>query len=327
MQKFRLVFILFLFSALACRLPARLVEQTPTPFDGGEIQPPAVVLLARQALADELGIPAERITVSLIESALWEDTCLGLPASGETCQPAQIDGFLVEMTASDQKYIYHTDLESVFRRERQTKWSQAALQSQRLLAGLLGFDPESVEILGEQPATFNDSCLGIHIAEVACAQLRTAGTVISLQAGEQQYVFHSALNPPAPVLAQAAGFSTSTPTLTWSRQGGREPVCDDLLLYLNGWAVQYSCQGTTGRAPGVLSLTPAQQRQLLLWTLAYRPFDYRAASLDGVSESLIFFGLGKADPSFEEEKEIAEFAAQVLQPPATPVPTLPQATP
>jgi hypothetical protein len=327
MSRKRLAFLFIALALLACSLPARLVEQTPTPFDGGEIQPPEVVLLARQSLADELGVDPGRITISLIESARWEDSCLELPASGESCDPTEIDGYRVEMTYSGQTFTFHTDLLNAFRRAPQNTWSQPALQAQRLLAGLLGYEPDSIQILSEQPTTFGDSCLGIHIAEIACAQLRTSGMVITLQAGEQQFVFHSALNSREPVLAEAAGYSTSTPTLTWSRQGSRQGLCDDLLLYLNGWGVQYSCIGTTGRTPGVLSLTPAQQRQLLRWALAYRPFDYRQTSVDGIAESMIFFGLGKADPGFEEEKAVAEFAAQVLQPPATQMPTIPQATP
>ncbi len=327
MPRKRFAILLLIFALTGCILPARLAEQIPTPYDGGEIQPPAVVLLARQALADELGLGPERITISKIESARWEDTCLELPASGESCQPAEIDGYRVEMTVSGQTYVFHTDLQDAFRRAPRSEWSQPALQSQRLLAGLLGYDPDSIQILSEQPATFGDACLGIHIAEIACAQLRTPGMIITLQAGEEQYIFHSALDSSEPVLAEVAGFSTSTPALTWSRQGARQGLCDDLLLYLNGWGVQYSCIGTTGEMPGVLRLNPAQQRQLLRWTLAYRPFDYHQTRVDGVAESLIFLGLGKADPSFEEEKAVAEFAAGVLQTPATPVPTLPQATP
>lgn len=327
MQTKHLAVLVIAFTLTACSLPTGLVEQIPTPYDGGEIQPPEVVLLARQALADELGIDPGRITVAKIESARWEDTCLELPASGESCEPTEIDGYLVEMTFAGQTYAYHTDLETVFRRVPRNEWSQPALQSQRLLAGLLGFDPESVQILSEQPTTFADACLDIHIAEFACTQLRTPGMIVTLQAGEQQFIFHTAPDSPEPVLAEAAGFATGTPILTWSRQGARQGLCDDLQLYLNGWGVQYSCIGTTGRTPGVLKLSPSQQRQLLHWALTYRPFDYRQTSVDGIAESMIFFGLGKTDPGFEEEKAVAEFAAGVLLPPATPVPTAPQATP
>lgn len=327
MNKIPLAFLLITLIASACSLPAALVKQIPTPYDGGTLQPPAVVLLAQQALASELGISLERVTVAQLDSAKWEDTCLELPASGETCQPAEIDGYLVVMRALNQEYVYHTDLSESFRREPLTNWSEAALQSRQLLAGLLGYNPDEIQILSEQSVTFVDSCLDIHIAEAACSQLRTAGTVIQLQAGEYQYTFHSALSPVAPVLAEAAGASTSTPLMTWSRQGGNQQYCDDLLLYLSGWAVQYACRGTTGQAPGVLRLSPGQQRQLLLWMLAYRPFEHRQTSLDGVAESMTFFGLGPNDPTFDEKVKVAEFAAQILKPPATPVPTVITATP
>lgn len=327
MKKIHLVLISIALVASSCRLPAALEAQAPTPYDSGEIQPPQVVLLARQALAGELGIQAERITISTIESTRWQDTCLELPAPNETCQPAEIDGYRVVLKSPSQEFTYHTDLQDTFRRAPQSKWGQAALQSQRLLAGLLGYDPDSVQIVSELPATFSDTCLDIHIAETACANIRTAGTIVTLQAGEQQFTFHSALHPVEPVLAEAAGFSTSTPTITWSRKGERLGLCDTLLLYLSGWAVQYSCIGTTGQNPGVIGLTPSQQRQLLAWTLAYRPFEFHQTSTDGVTENIIFFGLGQVDPSYEEKNAISEYTVQMLKPPATPVPTRPQATP
>jgi len=232
-------FTLLTLTLLACRLPAGLVEQTPTPYENDEIPPPGVVQLARQALANELGLTAENISISRIEPTRWEDTCLEMPASGETCEPAEIEGYLVEMKAAGQEYTYHTDLQNKFRRTLQSEWSQAALQSQRLLAGLLGYDPDSVAIISEQPTTFTNSCLDVRIAEITCSEIRTAGIVITLQSGDNHFVFHSALSPVSPVLAEAAGFSTSTATVTWSRQGSRQGLCDDLLLYLNGWAVQY----------------------------------------------------------------------------------------
>ncbi len=323
MKKLLIPFLTLILISLACSLPASWIKQTPTTSDSSPTQTPPVVLLARQSLADELGIPADHIMIAEVDSATWQDTCLELPAAGESCQPAQIDGFLIVFKTATQEYTYHTDTLDAFRRVPQAQWSQAALQSRQLLAGLLGFSPDSVEIVSEQPVKFADTCLDIHIAEIACAQILTAGTAVTLQAGENTYIFNSALDPISPVLAEVAGVSTSKSFIIWSRQGGSQKFCDDLRLYLSGWAVQYNCLGTTGMEPGVIRLAPDRQRQLLLWMLKYRPFEFRASSLDGSSVLLTFYGIGKTDPTYDEQEQISEFAASILEVPATLVPTPP----
>ncbi len=322
MKKLIIPFLILILISLACSLPASWIKQTPTSSDSNPTLEPPVVLLARQSLAVELGIPANRITIAAIESATWQDTCLELPVPGEACMPAQINGFLLVFKTSSQEYTYHTDTQDGFRRVPQDQWSQAALQSRQLLAGLLGFNPDSVQIISEQSVRFPDSCLGVHIAEIVCAQIFTAGTIVTLQAGENTYIFHSALDPISPILAEVAGVSTSKSLLIWSRQGGSQKDCDDLRLYLSGWAVQYYCLGTTGGEPGVISISPDRQRQLLGWMLKYRPFEFRASSLDGSSVLLTFYGVGKTDPTYGEQEQISEFAATLLEPPATLMPTV-----
>jgi hypothetical protein len=168
--------------------------------------------------------------------------------------------------------------------------------------------------LNEVNEIFPDSCLGIHIAEVVCTQLETRGTSIRLEAGDIIYEFHSAEDPVNPQLAEVGGHNTSIAILNWSRRGGREEYCDTLVFYLTGRVIQYNCKESAGREPGILRLSPQDQRRLLEWFLELQAFEYEQTSATGVLQELIFLGFGIRSASFDQQQEMLALASDLLLP-------------
>ncbi len=65
---------------------------------------------AKILLAGELNIATSQITVFSLKQMSWPDSCLGIPAQDEVCNPEVIPGFRVTLTAGATNYTYRTDL-------------------------------------------------------------------------------------------------------------------------------------------------------------------------------------------------------------------------
>ncbi len=303
----------------SCRLPSNIQPppaETPAPMDGGEIQPPAAASNALLALAAELNIPVNLITIRQIEQVEWQDTCLGAPTGGEVCAQQIVPGFRVTLAVEQSTYTYHTDFsgENIRRVEQVSQPGPAASQAVQLLAGLLGFDPASIRVLSENETLYEDTCLEINIAELPCGQFSTRGLSIRLLAEGIIYEFRTPVDNIELALADIDGFSTVIPVLNWSRRGGREEYCDGLKVYLNGSVIQYNCRDYAGQNPGIKRLSPEDLRQLLHWYLQYNPFEYNLAGLGGSVVQLYFVGRGQENPDFVQQQEIDAYCSRLLEP-------------
>jgi len=87
---------------------------TPTP-QATEVKLPAkaehVVQLARQDLAQKLGLATDAIQLVSVEMVEWSDTSLGCPQPGMMYAQVITPGFRVILAAKDRTYEYHTDVE------------------------------------------------------------------------------------------------------------------------------------------------------------------------------------------------------------------------
>lgn len=65
--------------------------------------------LAREALAVQLGIAKETITLVSIEAVDWPDSCLGITFSDMACATVITPGYRIILEANGQTYEYHTN--------------------------------------------------------------------------------------------------------------------------------------------------------------------------------------------------------------------------
>jgi len=319
-----------LLAILACTLPTEPTPTpaTPTPWDGGIIQPPAAAVQAQTDLAGFLGVAPDAITIRDIQSAQWGNSCMDAPVPGETCAQQPSSGYVVLLAFEGQIYTYHTDQEGIQLRriDQVSNPSQAALEASSLLAGMLGFNPDSVRIVAEEFMRFSDACLGIPIPETVCSQVEVRGTRIELEANGVTYEFRSAENPIKPVLARAAGIDAGKVVMLFSRDDGPTAYCDNLNITLGGKVLQYTCYGAFAATPGISDLSIEDQASVLNWVLKYSPFDTTQTRLDGVKLRMTFSGTGEEIAQFADQQEIQQFVEGLLKVPSlppTPLPTDP----
>lgn len=322
-----LITIILLLASSACSRSNQETLIIPSPYDGGEIQPPAAAVSAQSALAAELRITSDQIMIREIHSAQWSNTCLDAAGADEICAQQLTPGYLVVLGYGENTYTYHTDLEgSQVRRVQQVADpSTAALQSRQLLAGLLGYDPDAIRIISEDPVLFADSCLEITIPETVCSQVQIFGKKITLEANSNFFEFHSADEPVEPILAVAGGVLAGRPVIMLSRKGGPDNACDNLNITLSGKVIQYSCRGMPGEVPGISDLTSEDQAKLLRWVLKYSPYDVTQTRQDGTSVRVTFYGTGPDETQFEDQEVIRLFGEGLISAPLpfpTPLPTV-----
>ncbi len=77
---------------------------------GSETLPPVAVVKAREALAADLNVGVEKITIGSYERAEWSDSCLGLGGPAESCLAAIHPGWRVNLLVDgSDAYEVRTD--------------------------------------------------------------------------------------------------------------------------------------------------------------------------------------------------------------------------
>jgi len=71
--------------------------------------PPVAIIRAREVLSSRLGIDIAEIEIVSWEGTTFSDSCLGLGGAAESCLQVMVTGYLVELSASEEIYIAHTD--------------------------------------------------------------------------------------------------------------------------------------------------------------------------------------------------------------------------
>lgn len=90
----------------------KVVESLPGSMPGGQgsnVQEPAAVVAAMQALAAHLGVAVDQVKVLKFESVEWPDGCLGLAGPEEMCTMAIVPGLRVTLAVGEQEYVVRTD--------------------------------------------------------------------------------------------------------------------------------------------------------------------------------------------------------------------------
>lgn len=310
------IFVLLLIGA--CSLPSSIdprLDNTLTPFDGGELEPPDGALKAQIALAEELNISADDVSLRAIDSMEFDDSCLDAAQPGETCSGPAVSGYIVTLSVGADIYIYHTDLEG-----DNLRWvggvvdpSPLSLKAVEQLAQLLDADSAIIKVIRETPANFSDACLEIIIPGLTCAPVVTRGLIIRLAADGHYYEYRGANDSDTPVLASLDNFSATTAVITWSRKSGQVDYCDDLLLYINGTVMHYGCTVDSGRTPGVYTLSLSEHQQLISLFLIGESFEFSQGQVSSGEQRLVFSGIGKRPFVPAEQLDIVRYAQGILE--------------
>jgi hypothetical protein len=119
--------------------------------------------------------------------------------------------------------------------------------------------------------------------------------------------------------------------LGWQREGGIAGFCDDLAVFMTGFAYPSSCKG--GGSYGFVRLTAEQLKQVYAWYDGFKDFDLTQkdpATADAMTQKLVFSGMGSQAASANDQQAMLTLAGDVFASAGTPLappPVVPPATP
>lgn len=155
---------------------------------------------ARKALAEELGLAAERIRVRGVFATEWPDTSLGCPAKGMQYAQVVTSGHRVTVDADGNRYAVHVaGGRAVVCRVSAAEpkivaGARVSELARRDVAARLGIEVAAVKTRFLRPQTWPDASLGCPKPGAIYAQVVTPGFLIELEAGGKTYRYHSDLD-------------------------------------------------------------------------------------------------------------------------------------
>jgi len=177
------------------------VEPLPRPQVGPRL-PGSVSRAVQRDLSQRVSILQQQIEIKSYRTQMWRDGCLGLPAPGEICNQALVQGWRVEASNGDGIWVYRTDhngrnvrLDQSESTPSDTPSAQATPSPQVLHAvaqaardRFLG----SVRIISFEASDWTDGCLGLALEGEVCTQEVVSGWRVTIENSiRQQWVYRT----------------------------------------------------------------------------------------------------------------------------------------
>jgi hypothetical protein len=292
--------------------PTRIGRPTATPTSAQANFTPAQ-RAAITSLSGRLELPLAKIKLVSTESVTWPDGCLGIVKMGVMCTQAQVPGFRIVLEANEQKFEFHTDLDGT--NVQLAEGAQVSSDVQQMvikqLAANLGLQESDISVVSSTDVKFVDSCLGVALPEVECAQVVTPGHIITLEAAGIQYEYH--LN------ADGSRIQPATLALIWKREGGIAGFCDTLTVFRSGEVFASQCKPQAEGKFGTFAklLSSQEQKQFNKWIADFAETKLESSDPKGVADRMVvtmqLLGNGTEPRTQEEQQALFEFAQNLYQ--------------
>jgi hypothetical protein len=315
MKKATLILMIWIFVMTACAPqqsptdPTSIIDEQPTR-PGDELTSAQTAALT--ALSETLNLPADEITFVSADGVTWPNGCLGIVRMGVMCTEAEVPGYKMTLEANGETYEVHTNGDGSIALVAEDTQSSSVVEDAviKQLAQNLDLNEGEVSVVSDVLVEFGDSCLGIVMEEVMCAQVVTPGYIIILEADGVKYEYHVSENG---LLIQPATLS-----LTWKRDGGFAGFCDRLAVYLSGEIYGNQCKTQDSRMGTFASLLSAtEQKQFRDWIEKYGQLELDASDPKGVADGMtlviMLYGNGDTQSVVEDEQKIFLWAQDVYQ--------------
>ena len=268
---------------------------------------------AIKALSETLNLPPGQITLISTEAMDWPDGCLGVQRIGVMCTQAIVPGYKIILEANGTKYEVHSNEKGssvvIVPNVANTGTLEEMLIKQ--LASNLGLKESAISVVSTADVEFSDSCLGVAMKDVMCAQVITPGKIVVLESSGVQYEYH--------VSADGSLVQPATLALTWSRTGGIAGFCNGLTVFLSGEIYGNQCKSQpNGMMSTFASLLSKEEReQFDMWVKEFGQVNLDASDPKGVSDAmevkLEFYGNGKGSLTESDEQGLFNWAQNVFQ--------------
>jgi len=267
---------------------------------------------ALAALSETLNLPADQIKLISTEAVTWPDGCLGVTRMGMMCTQAVVDGFRIILEAEGKQYEYHTnqDGSAVVQAVLSTSSSAVEEMVRDQLASNLGIDKDKISIVSDEAVEFPDSCLGVAMENIMCAQMVTPGRIIVLEYAGVQYEYH--------VSEDGSTIQPATLALTWRRDGGIAGFCDSITVFLSGEIYGNQCKSQPNESMKTFAeiLSVKERQQFADWMKKYGQVKIDASDPQGVSDrmtvTLAFYGAGSRTSVTKPDQEALLLWAQTV---------------
>lgn len=269
-------------------------------------------IAATTLLSKTLNLPADKITLISTESVTWPNGCLGVQRIGVMCTQAEVPGYKIILDANGRKYEVHTDESGKSALIAQDSQLAGVAEETviKQLADNLGLDVGDVSVVSDVAIEFPDSCLGVAMEYVMCAQIVTQGRIIVLEANGVQYEYHAS--------EDGSRVQPATLALTWKREGGIAGFCDSLTVFLSGEIYGNQCKVQDGRMGTFVNLlTESDQKQFNSWIAKFGQVNLDESDPKNVSDRmtnmLVLYGSGSGQPSKSDEAALFKWAQDLYQ--------------
>ena len=320
MRKQLALLILTILLLVACAPQAQATEQPAIPNDESypnDSYPNEELTSAQQAaitaLSKTLNLPPGQITLISTEAVEWPDGCLGVQRIDVMCTQAVVPGFKIMLEANGRTYEVHTNENGSSVVVVPDVVNADALEEMviKQLAMNLGLKEDAISVVSSSDVEFSDSCLGVAMQDVMCAQVVTPGKIIVLESEGVQYEYH--------VSADGSLVQPATLALTWSREGGIAGFCDHLTVFLSGEIYGSQCKSQPNGTIGTLasSLSEEERQQFDGWVKEFGAVKLDASDpkgvADGMEVKLEFYGLGQGSFTPADEQALILWAQNIFQ--------------
>ena len=318
MKKMLIGVAVLFFILSACVQNAQPTQQSLLPNNDGAPTNISIGLIPSQhaaiaALSATLNLPADQIKVISAQAVIWPDGCLGVPRMSIMCTQAAVNGFQIILEANGKQYEYHTNQDgtSVIQSILSSVSGDVEEMSISQLEANLGIDKSKISVVSDTAVEFPNSCMGVAMIDVACAQIVTPGRIVILEANTIQYEYHS--NQDGSILQPA------TVALTWTRQGGIAGFCDNLTIFLSGEVYGKQCKPQSKEATGTFAklLSASERDQFDAWINEFGLVELDASNPIGVSDRMIvklsMFGNGNSMLTKPEEQKLYDWVQNLYQ--------------
>lgn len=317
MKKISMVIVLVTMVLAACAPQIPLEEPTvvvekPTPTRISADLTPAQ-RAAVSALSKILSLPPEEIVLVSTEAVTWPDGCLGVQRMGVMCTQALVDGFRITLEADGKQYEFHTN-ESGSEVVLADGGDASGLVEKAVigqLAGNLGLKESDISLVSSRNVEFGDSCMGVAMQDIMCAQIVTPGKIIVLEAKGIQYEYHTSMD--------GSRIQPATLALTWKREGGIAGFCDSLTVFQSGEIYGNQCKSQPNGTMGIFAkfLSAAEHKQFASWVSSFGQVDLDSSDPEGVSDrmvvTLVLFGNGSKQPTEAEKEALFNWAQDLFR--------------
>jgi len=264
-------------------------------------------------LSSTLNLSADQIALVSIEAVTWPDGCLGVQRLDVMCTQALVEGFKFVFEADGREYELHTNATGsavvIASGLDINPLLEAVLMKQ--LAENLGLEPDTISVVSNEPAEFSNTCLGVAMQDVMCAEVITPGHIVVLESDGVQYEYH--------VSEDGRRIQPATLALTWSRDGGIAGFCDRLTIFLSGEVYGNQCKSQPNGTMGTLAtlLSAAEREQFQAWVNEYGLVTLDASDPKGVADGMTvvlkLYGSGSAKPLKGAESDLFTWAQMIFQ--------------